>query len=103
MVLLVRLGPVLPAPYPLSGFIRASLPSGRTLFQVRAPGGEPRSLTELAPLACFLTGVPILRLRFVDAPRNVALSLTPQLPAISWSNSSPFLSLSLASWDALPA
>ena len=97
VVTLLRVGPVSDAPRPLSGFIRATLPSGRILFQVRAPGGVLRSLTELAPLAGFLTGIPLERLRFIDACQLRPLSLAPQLTAVSWSPASPFVSLS--SWE----
>ena len=80
-------------PYTLSGFIRASLANGHILFQVRAPGGPPRSLTELAPLAGFLAAVPLDRIRFVDAVDVRPLSLAPLLPSISHSSLSPFISL----------
>ena len=91
IVLLSRMGVVSSAPSPLSGFVRGSMASGRVLFQVRAPGNCDYALTMLAPLASFLTGVPMLQVRFVNGVLGRALSLTPFLDELPVVGGSPWV------------
>ena len=76
---------------PLSGFIRGSMASGRVLFQVRAPGACDYALTMLAPLASFLSGVPMLQVRFVNGVLGRALTLTPFLDELPVDGGTPWL------------
>ena len=104
LVFLTRLGPLRMGRFPLSGFIRATLASGRILFQLRAPPiRHVRPLTELAPLACFLLDAPLLSLHFLDFCTGHPLSLVPTLPDVSWAPFSPLLDASfLTACDSVP-
>ena len=104
VVFLTRLGPLRTGRSPLSGFIRATLASGRVLFQLRAPPLRVlRPLSELAQLACFLSSLPLMALRLVDLRSGQPLSLVPSLAELSWDPASPLLdAASLVTCGSVP-